>query len=66
MSTPISYSLSGASAATGMSRSTLERAIHAGHLRAKKSSVDADGNPVGTWVIPAASLQAFVDGLVDA
>lgn len=66
MSAPISYSLKGAAAATGLSASALERAIKSGHLRAKKSSTDADGNPTGVWVIPATSLQAYVDGLVDA
>lgn len=63
---PISYSLKGAAAATGLSSSALERAIKAGHLRAKKSATDPDGNPAGVWVIPATSLQAFIDGLVDA
>lgn len=66
MSTPISYSLPGAVAATGLSRSTLERAIREGTLRAKKSSKDADGNPKGVWVIKADALAAYVDGLVDA
>lgn len=64
--TPISYSLKGAAAATGLSPSAIERAIRSGHLRAKKSSKDADGNPTGVWVIPAASLQSYIDGLVDA
>lgn len=64
--TPLAYSLAGAVEASGLSKSTLERAIRAGRLRAKKSDVDADGNPAGVWVIPAASLQAFIDGLVDA
>lgn len=66
MSEPISYSLVGASAATGLSKSTLERAIHEGKLRAKKSSQDEKGNPTGVWVIPADSLKSYVDGLVDA
>jgi hypothetical protein len=66
MTAPISYSLKGAAAATGLSPSTLERAIKAGRLRAKKSSEDADGNPVGTWVILASALKSYVDGLVDA
>lgn len=66
MTDPISYSMSGAVTATGLSKSTLERAIRAGRLRAKKSDVDADGNPIGVWVIPATALRSFVDGLVDA
>lgn len=64
--TPLSYSMAGAVAATGLSRSHLERAIHAGHLKAKKSGMDADGNPAGVWVLPAAALQDYIDGLVDA
>lgn len=63
---PISYSMPGAIAATGLSRATLERAIHDGRLKAKKSSTDADGNPAGVWVIPAKELQAFIDGLAAA
>lgn len=66
MTTPISYSLKGAAEATGLSQSALDRAIKAGHLRAKKSSQDAEGNPTGVWIIPAASLVAYIDGLVDA
>lgn len=63
---PISYNLKGAVAASGLSASTLERAIKAGHLRAKKSGKDEDGNPTGVWVIAADSLKAYIDGLVDA
>lgn len=66
MSTPLAYSLPGAVEASGLSRSTLLRAIGTGELRAKKSAKDADGNPVGSWVIPAESLKAFIDNLVDA
>lgn len=62
----LSYSLAGAVAATGLSRSTLERAIRSGRLRAKKSDTDEDGNPTGVWVIPAKSLRDYIDGLVDA
>jgi hypothetical protein len=66
MSGPIAYSLAGAAEAIGKSPSYVERAIKAGTLRAKKSGVGADGEPVGSWVIPAKSLEAFIDGLVDA
>lgn len=64
--TPISYSMAGAVEATGLSKSTLERAIRTGRLKAKKSSFDDDGNPTGSWVIPASALAEFIDGLVDA
>lgn len=63
MTTPISYSLATAVAATGLSKSHLDRAIRAGHLRAHKSSVDADGEPCGKWVILAADLEAYLEGL---
>lgn len=67
MSNVISYSLPGAVAATGLSRSTLERAIRQGHLRAKKSSKDeVTGEPTGVWIITADALQSYIDGLVDA
>lgn len=66
MNAPISYSMAGAVEASGLSKSTLERAIKAGRLRAKKSDQDADGNPTGVWVITRASLEEFVNGLVDA
>lgn len=66
MTTPISYSLPGAVAATGLSRSTLERAIREGTLRAKKSSKDKNDQPAGVWVIKADALAKFIDGLMDA
>lgn len=66
MSTPIAYSMAGAVAASGKSKSYLERAIAAGRLRAKKSDVDADGNPTGSWVIFHDELEAFLRSLVDA
>lgn len=66
MTAPISYSMAGAVAATGLSRSTLERAIRTGQLKAKRTSKDDDDKPTGTWVLTAAALQAFIDGLVDA
>lgn len=66
MSQAISYSLKGAAAATGLSTSALDRAIRKGHLRAKKSSQDEDGNPTGVWIITASALQSYIDGLVDA
>lgn len=58
--------MAGAVAASGLSKSTLERAIRSGRLRAKKSDVDNDGNPCGVWVIPATSLAAYIDSMADA
>lgn len=66
MSAPISYSMPGAVAASGLSRATLMRAIGSGKLRAKKSSEDEDGNPVGSYVILHADLERFLLSLVDA
>ncbi|MCD4535682.1 hypothetical protein LRP67_16435 [Nocardioides sp. cx-169] len=66
MTTPLAYSMSGAVAASGMSRSSLERAIGAGRLKAKKSSEDEDGNPTGNWVILASALEDFLNSLADA
>lgn len=66
MSEPISYNLRGAAEATGLSPSTLERAIKAGRLRAKKSGKDEDGNPIGSYVITADELRSYVKSLVDA
>lgn len=67
MSTPpLSYSIAGAAAATGLSPSYLDRAIKAGALRAKKSGRDEDGQPTGKHVILARDLETYLDGLVDA
>ena len=63
---PVSYSMAGAVAASGLSVASLKRAIKAGTLRAKKSAVDADGNPAGVWLITHAALAAYVDSLADA
>lgn len=62
---PLAYSMTGAAEASGLSKSYLDRAIHAGRLRVKYSGQDADGNPVGNRVILATELQRFLDGLVD-
>lgn len=64
--TPISYDLKGAAEVTGLSESYLKRVVQDGELKAKRSNVDADGNPVGKYIIKEADLRAFVDGLVEA
>lgn len=66
MTTPLSYSVQTAVAATGLSKSHLEREIKAGRLKAKKSSQSADGEPTGKHVILAADLAAYLDALADA
>lgn len=67
MTAPISYNMAGAVSASGMSRSALDRAIRAGKLKAKRTSEDEEtGKGVGSFVIKAADLEAFIDSLVDA
>lgn len=66
MTDRISYNLAGAVEASGLSESVLKRAIRAGRLRAKRSSVDDDGKGVGNFVITHDALRAYIDSLVDA
>lgn len=66
MTAPLSYNMAGAVAASGLSRSTLDRAIRAGKLKAKRTSEDEDGKGTGSFVIKATDLEAFIDSLVDA
>lgn len=67
---PLSYSIAGACAATGLSRSQLLRAIHSGELKAKKSNRvkggDNAGEPIGKFVIRAVDLDAYLEDLPDA
>lgn len=63
MTAPLAYSVRDAAAATGLSKSYLDRAIRACKLKARRSSEDADGNPTGSRVILAADLHAFLDAL---
>lgn len=62
----LAYSIAGAVAATGLSKSHLERAIRTGQLRAKKSGRDEQGEPTGKYVILAAELDRYLNELVDA
>lgn len=66
MNAPLSFSTTTAAAATGLSKSHLTAAITAGHLKAKRSGLTEDGEPTGKYVILAADLQAYLEGLVDA
>lgn len=61
----LSYSMKGAVEATGLSEATLDRAIRSGALRTKRSSVNADGDPVGARVILASQLAAWLESLPD-
>jgi len=62
----LAYNMAEAAAATGLSEKRIKRAIAAGELKAHKSGVDKDGNPVGVYVIPAKALEAWIDGLAVA
>lgn len=64
--TALSYSIATATAATGLSKSHLDRAIRAGDLKARKSSRNKDGEPTGNWVILAHDLQGYLDSLPEA
>lgn len=64
--TPLSFSIVGAAAATGLSRSYLDRAIKSGDLPAKKSSRNDDGQPTGKWLILTRDLESFLERLADA
>lgn len=66
MTPPLSYTIKTAAEATGLTGSTISRAIKSGKLRAKRSSVAADGEPTGSYVILAADLQAWLEGLAAA
>lgn len=67
MSEPISYNMRGASAASGLSTSHLDRAIRAGKLPAKRTSKNEKGEPTGSFVILRADLETYLrTELVDA
>ena len=66
MTATLSYSIAGAVEATGLSKAHFERVIKSGELKARKSSRDKDGEPVGKYVILARDLEAYLEGLVDA
>lgn len=62
----LSLSRQEAAAATGVSVDTIARAIRSGALRAKKSSVNKDGDPAGIFVIRVSDLEAWLEGMSDA
>lgn len=66
MAAPLSYTISTAAAATGLSTKTISRAIKSGALPAKRSSRADDGEPTGSYLILADSLTAWLDSLPDA
>ena len=67
MTIKLAYNKAEAAAACGVSIDTIVRAIHAGTLRAAKSSKHPEtGEPTGRYIILAADLQAWLDGLAAA
>jgi len=62
----LSYSLRTAAADTGLSQTHLSDAIKAGHLKARKSGRDKNGEPIGKYVILTADLMAYLESLVEA
>lgn len=55
-----------AAQATGVSLSTIIRAIAKGDLKAKRSGRDDDGNPAGKYLISVKAIEEWFDGLADA
>lgn len=55
-----------AAEACGVKLDSIRRAINTGKLRAKRSSVNAKGEPCGKYLIPIAALEAWLAGLEDA
>lgn len=64
--TRIAYTISEAADSTGVSERTIERAINAGALKAKKTSRNTDGDPVGKRLVSARALADWFDSLPDA
>lgn len=62
----LSYSKDGAAEASGVSKQTIDRAIKAGKLRAKRTSETKDGTPSGRVLILASDLSSWLESLVDA
>ena len=63
MNNVISYDLKGAARETGLSTAHFERAIKSGDLPARRSSVNDRGEPTGKYLIKAADLKAYIEGL---
>lgn len=66
MTAPLSYTLKTAAEATGLTTATISRAIKGGKLQAKRSGLTDDNLPAGSYVILAADLQAWLEGLTAA
>lgn len=62
----ISFNRREAAEILGVSTETIKKAKLAGHLPAKSTSYDKDGNPTGIDLYALEDLRAWFDGLVDA
>jgi hypothetical protein len=62
----ISFDRREAAKILGVSPDTIKKAKAAGLLRAKSTSTDADGNPVGKDLYAFDDLKAWFDGLASA
>lgn len=62
----LAYDKREAAEACGVSEDTIKKAIAAGHLRAKRSARDSDGDGVGKYLITRAALEAWLESLADA
>lgn len=51
---------------TGLSLDTVRRAIAKGDLRAKRTSVNAAGDPSGKYVVTKRAVEEWLDSLPDA
>lgn len=65
-STALAYSKAEAARTAGVSEQTIARAIKAGKLRAKRSSLTEDGEPAGKVLILASALTTWLESLEDA
>lgn len=63
---PLAYSVRDAADALGVSITHVDRLVRAGHIRAKYTSADVDGNPAGKRLILASELERYLAGLEDA
>lgn len=66
MTVRLAYDKRGAAEACGVSEDTIKKAIGAGHLKAKRSATNEDGDGVGKYLILAADLTVWLESLADA
>lgn len=66
MSEAIFFGREEAARRAGVSLDTIRRAINAGALPAKRTSINEDGAPSGKYLISEEALHQWFNGLVDA